>query len=280
MAAKSRPGALQTWLQPPTNAGPATGKRKWAADEATAEAAPAPKSAGSKSTTTSTTKSTSKSKDSAKEAKKLFNDKLKDVEKRHLDLDKKVKAMSPNSRAITVDNYAVSAAKHAGVVAKLLGMGSPVHAFNFAMALADSSHRNITTSKMSALLAAIEAREKPGSEAWLNEEALSKVPHRFTEKDADVGEYKTGQPNKQQRNQIQNQFIIWEKGRRAARRERREQCLDWVRCSLDDLVADRDYLKDYGVGEDFSRGRDEEERNSYFFLSIKRLEEMIAERSA
>jgi hypothetical protein len=312
MAAKSRPGALRSWLQPPSNAGAATSKRKWAADgengenggsdvspvapakKPRQEAASKPKSTGSKSTTTSITKSTSKPKDSAKEAKKLFNDKLKDVEKRHVDLDKKVKAMSPNSRAITVDNYAVSAAKHAGVVTKLLGMGSPVYAFSFAMTLADSSHRNINTSKMGgeggsdesfgkmdhALLATIEAREKPGSDVWLHEDALPQVPHRFTMEDADVGEHKTGRPNKQQRNQIENQFIAWEKERRAARRERREQCPDWVRCALGDLVADRDYLKEYGVGVKFSRRRDDEDRNCYFFQSIKRLEEMIAERSA
>ncbi|KAK4888525.1 hypothetical protein LTR27_012586 [Elasticomyces elasticus] len=151
------------------------------------------------------------SKNTSKEAKKLYKETLKAVEKRHMELDKNVKAMSPNSRSITVTNYTTSAAKHLPTVKKLDAAGETVLAFNFAMALADASHRNITTSKFSGeggscveafkkmdavLLALINKREKPSVQ--LNVDDLPEVPHRWTDNDAEVGVFKTGRPNKQQ----------------------------------------------------------------------------------
>lgn len=207
-------------------------------------------------------------------------------------MDKKVKAMSPNSRAITVDNYATSAAKHVPVGKKLVDMGAPVYAFNFVMALADASHRSITTFKMSgegggceaafkkldaALLPLIEKRLLSHPPLPLPNAEIPDVPHRLTEEDADVGVFKTGRPNKQQKGAIERAFIDWEKERRAARRERREGCGDWVKVALKDLTEDRDYLKQYGVGEDFDRPRGEE-RNWYFQASILRLGEIVAQR--
>jgi len=187
------------------------------------EAATTPKS------TTAKAKSSTKSAGSgSKEAKKLYTDTLKAVEKRYIELDKKVKAMSSNSSAITVTNYATSAAKHANTAKKLDGVGETVLAFNFVMALADASHRRISSWKMSgdggecceyfarldeALLPLIEKRDRPTTR--LTE--LPEVPHRWTSEDADVGDFKTGRPNKQQRGQMDRQYIDCKKERTAPR---------------------------------------------------------------
>ncbi|KAK4557014.1 hypothetical protein LTR86_005995 [Recurvomyces mirabilis] len=308
--ATARPGALQTWLQPPaTSVNSTKRKRDNEGNEEVSsvnsnadqnEQVPAKRTQKKSSVKLkvvskpkSSSKATAKPASLAKEAKKLHTDKIKEVEKRYLDLDKKVKAMSPNSCSITVGNYAISAAKHVNVATKLIDMGTPVLAFNFVMALADASHRRISSHKMSgddsdccepfvrldeALSAAIAARESPPLTAYLDDEKLPPVPHRFTEDDADVGEFKTGRPNKQQRGWLANAYIDWEKARRLARRERRDSCDDWVRVALDDLLADHQYLDDRGIGTDFHVGVDKREENSYFSESIKTLQEMIAGR--
>ena len=92
----------------------------------------------------------------------------------------------------------------------------------------------------------------PERSDWLKEDELPDVPHRWSEDDAEVGEFKTGRPNKQQRNLMENHFIEWEKERRAARRARMEKCEDWVMSALVDLRNDRDYLKEFGVGQPWS----------------------------
>ena len=206
-------------------------------------------------------------KDTAKAAKKLFTDKLKEIEKEYLATDQAVKKMDPNSWAITVDTYAYRATKHVATATKLSEMGADVLAFNFMLALADSSHRSASSHKMSgeggkaakkfkildqALLPLIAAREVPERSDWLKEDELPDVPHRWSEDDAEVGEFKTGRPNKQQRNLMENHFIEWEKERRAARRARMEKCEDWVMSALVDLRNDRDYLKEFGVGQPWS----------------------------
>ncbi|KAK3645621.1 hypothetical protein LTR56_009061 [Elasticomyces elasticus] len=299
MLAATRPGALQTWLQ-----APAESKRKrdstddhndddegtsgTVAKKTSASKTARPKKQAKPAVAAKPTNAASKN--TSKEAKKLYKETLKAVEKRHIELDKKVKAMSPNSRAITVTNYTTSAAKHLPTVKKLDTAGETVLAFNFAMALADASHRNITTSKFSGeggscveafkkmdavLLALINKREKPSVQ--LNVEDLPEVPHRWTDDDAEVGVFKTGRPNKQQRNAMERQEMEWEKERRAERRGRREEGGDWVQMALVDLKADRDELVQFGVGvlHDVKGSP-----STYFAESIARLEEFIAEREA
>lgn len=195
----------------------------------------------------------------SKEAKKLYTNSLKALDKRIDELDKKVKTMSGNSSAITTSNYATSARKHMGAVKKLVTMDTTL-AFNLLLSMADASHtdldatwkmcgtpcdNSIPTFKMldDALLPLLEAREKPASLTA----GLPEVPRRWTVKDADVGVFKTGRPNKQQRGQIYRQKLAWEKKRREARRERREQTGVWVKVALNDLVEERDYLAAYGV---------------------------------
>jgi len=294
MAAVSRPGTLQTWLQPPV-----ASKRKRDSLEIDDDVIEVPTKKASTSGASSVKKQPAKPKpvaaakpaSSAKEAKKLYTEAVKTVDKRHVELDKKVKAMSPNSRAITVTNYATSAAKHLPTAKKLASLGDANLAFNFVMTLADSSHRNIWGFKFSgesgscqapfermdaALLELIDKREQPTATPSPNE--LPSVPHRWSEEDADVGVFKTGRPKKQQRNAMDRQYIDWEKERRAERRSRRADCEDWVQVALADLKEDRDYLSGFGVGVDFDARRSEE-RNAYFAESIKKMEAMIAERT-
>ncbi|KAH8742470.1 hypothetical protein F5883DRAFT_430897 [Diaporthe sp. PMI_573] len=169
--------------------------------------------------------------------------------------------MSGNSTAITTSSYATSTRKHMSAVKKLVAMDTTL-AFNLLLSMADASHTDLdATCKMcgtpcdnsiptfklldEALLPLIEAREKPASLAA----ELPQVPKRWTLKDADVGVFKTGRPNKQQRGQMYRQKLAWEKNRRQIRRERREKTEDWIMVALSDLVEERDYLDAYGVNE-------------------------------
>ena len=111
-----------------------------------------------------------------------------------------------------------------------------------------------------ALLPLIEGRKASAKAA-----TLPKVLHRWTPKDADVGEFKTGRPNKQQHNQMVNQKIDWEQERREERRTRRVECEDWVSVALSDLKEERDYLDQYGV-------------EGFFAQSIAKLEALDAAR--
>ncbi|KAK4971458.1 hypothetical protein LTR42_007186 [Elasticomyces elasticus] len=298
MPAATRPGALQTWLQ-----APAESKRKRDSiddhnddDEGTAGTVAKKTSASNTARPKKQVKSAvaakstnAASKNTSKEAKKFYKDTLKALDKSYVALDKKVKAMDPNSRSITVDTYADNASGYIDKANKLDGMGETVLAFNLVMALADASHRCITSFRMSgdsgdcddsfkeldaALVKSIDKREKPAVQ--LNADELPAVPHRWTHKDADVGEFKTGRPNKQQRNMIEVQYIEYEKERRAERCSRREECGDWVQVALVELKEDQKYLSDHGIGCDFMTGSGD--RNCYFAESIAKMEKMVAER--
>ena len=171
-----------------------------------------------------------------KEAKKLYADTLKALDKRVDELDKMVKNMSPNSAAITTSSYATSVRKHMGAVGKLVAMDTTL-AFNLLLSMADASHTDLeATCKMcgtpfdnsiptfkqldEALVPLIEAREKPASPAA----EPPGVPKRWTFKDADVGVIKTRRPNKQQLGQMYYQKLLaWAENRRRARRERWEK---------------------------------------------------------
>lgn len=230
------------------------------------ESEPVPKNPRKK--TQSKSASTAKPKpagNSRNSSKKLYTDTVKAIETQVKALDKKVKAMSPNSTAITTDSYAKAATKHLAAVPKIGDTEDEVpYAFNLLMAIADVSHTDLdTTPKMcgyggsegpfkeldEALLALIQRREQPSTK----QEKLPKVPHRWTQEDAEVGEFKTGRPNKQQRGQMDRQKLEWEKARREAWRSRRETAEDWLAVALEDLKGERDYLKEYGVENYFPR---------------------------
>ncbi|KAH8703577.1 hypothetical protein BGW36DRAFT_369566 [Talaromyces proteolyticus] len=89
------------------------------------------------------------------------------------------------------------------------------------------------------------------------------VPHRWTDEDACVGEFKTGRPNKQQRNQIARQHAAYDKKRNELARERRETVTgtEWINNAIDELTESRDYIEPYG-------------HDGFFTKSITRLEEL------
>ncbi|TIA31010.1 hypothetical protein D6C79_09530 [Aureobasidium pullulans] len=207
---------------------------------------------------------------------KTYKDAIKALETALKSLDAKVRKMSPNSRTITTDTYADMASKHLKAVNALEKMDKGlVYAFNMAMAVADASHTDCdTTPKMGGfgdsegpfgemdgmLVGLIERRNVEGSAK--RQEGLPAVRKRWTRADGDVGEFKTGRPNKQQYGQLQRQKLAWENERREEKRERRESVDDWVTVALQDLKEERDYLAEYGV-------------EKYFPKSIARLEELL-----
>ncbi|KAM3514205.1 hypothetical protein MY11210_002196 [Beauveria gryllotalpidicola] len=122
-----------------------------------------------------------------KEAKKLYIDTLKAIEKRVDELDKKIKTMSGNSSAITTSTYAMSARKHMAAVKKLVAMDSTL-AFNLLLSMADASHTDLDATMkmcgtrcddsiptfMTHFCRFIEARERPESRV----PGLPEVPRR------------------------------------------------------------------------------------------------------
>ncbi|KAK3699952.1 hypothetical protein LTR37_016196 [Vermiconidia calcicola] len=170
-----------------------------------------------------------------KEAKKLFTETIKAIDKRTAELDKSVKTMSSNSRAITTASYASSVYKHVSAAREQAAIDR-ILAYKPVLSMADASHTDLdATTKMCGttndrnqpvlkaldelLIPLIEQRAAPHIQA----ETLSPVPPRWTEQDAEVGILKTGRPNKQQVNQMYRQKLEWEKERREARRQRRTE---------------------------------------------------------
>ncbi len=263
------PKSLTNWLQPSTST-----KRKRPTDNNGGDIAdPSDKENNDTASKVKQAKSSKSSKSKPatpkvnKEAQKLYTDTLKAIDKGIDHLDREVKKiLIGSSYAITTDTYAEAAIKHLASAKKLAGLDERL-AFNLLLSIADASHcANMNaTAKMSGvgdsegifkvldhgLMLLIERREKPVS--GVSGVELPGVPHRWTWADADVGAFKTGWPNKQQRNVMYRQKLEWEKERRRARRERREIAQDWVAVALSDLKEERDYLDQYGVREYFSR---------------------------
>jgi hypothetical protein len=100
-----------------------------------------------------------------------------------------------------------------------------------------------------------------------NDPSLPKVPHRWTLADADVGVFKTGRPNKQQRGQIDRQKASWMTERNAVAKERREKVEDWITNAIEELKGERDAIKGYGL-------------DGYFEKSITKLEELDSGRTS
>jgi hypothetical protein len=211
---------------------------------------------------TTTPKAAPKNANSAKSAKTLYTETLKAIDRRVNELDKKVKAMSGNSTAITTASYATSVGKHMPAVKKLAAM-DPILAFNLLLSMTDASHTDLdasmkmcgtpcdssgpTFAKLDEALLPLIVERAAAAIPPAHEGFLPEVPHRWTRKDADVGPFKCGYPNKQQRNQMYAQKLQWEKERREARRQRREEVDDWVAVALSDLKEERDYIEQYGV---------------------------------
>jgi hypothetical protein len=219
-------------------------------------------------------------KQSTKTARQTYTSILGKVDKKVGELDRKCKAQGPNGRGYNSDNYAKAVAEFLPEVIDLSNMdGGVKFAFNLALYLGEHAHGDFYISiKMSGyggseepykaldevMLGLIERRKDEATEndvQAVEATSLPLVPHRWTEADADVGVFKTGRPNKQQRNQIVRQRQEWTKERSKKARERREITKDWVCNALVELTDERDYLDDFGL-------------EGYFTKSIARLEEL------
>lgn len=192
--------------------------------------------------------------------------------------DARVKKMGPNSRSITSDTYAETMVKFSKDVEKLMVL-SPRLAFNL-LHIGPHLHGDLEASiKMCGfggteepfaemdelMLEVIVLREDVPTGESSKDKELPEVGHRWTYKDADVGEFKMGRPNKQQRGQIERQRAAWIKKRNVAARQRREKVEDWVGNAVEKLKGEQDAIKDYGL-------------EGYFKKSIVRLEELLAGR--
>jgi hypothetical protein len=207
-------------------------------------------------------------------------------------IDKKYKALEKASTNIsghkyswtTSDDYAKAMAAFLPSVRKLSsidgdGKDGVVLAFNLLLYLAERSYGDMDLhAKMcgygdgdrayaeldSALLELISMRAEQDldSQSFKTEgERLEKLTRRWTRGDADVGEFKTGRPNKQQRGWMAAQKKSWDEERRGKARERREGTARWAQSALDELVDGREYIAPYGI-------------EGFFLRSIAKLEEM------
>jgi hypothetical protein len=208
-------------------------------------------------------------------------------------IDKKYKALEKASTNIsghkyswtTSDDYAKAMAAFLPSVRKLSSMDGDgkdgvILAFNLLLYLAERSYGDMDLhAKMcgygdgdvayaeldSAFLELISMRaeQDPDSQSFKAEgEPLEKLTRRWTRADADVGEFKTGRPNKQQRGWMAAQKKSWDVERREKARERREGTTRWAQSALDELVDGREYMAPYGI-------------EGFFLRSIAKLEEMM-----
>jgi hypothetical protein len=219
-------------------------------------------------------------KQGAKAARQTYTSILGKVDKKVGELDRKCKAQGPNGKKFNSDDYAKAVAEFLPEVIDLSNMdGGVKFAFNLVLYLGEHAHGDFYMCiKMcgyggskkpynaldEVMLGLIERRKDEATEddvQAVEATSLPLVPHRWTEADADVGEFKTGRPNKQQRNQIVRQRQEWMKERSKKARERRETTKDWVCNALVELIDEKNYLDGFGL-------------DGYFVKSIARLEEL------
>lgn len=154
------------------------------------------------------TKASPKVRNASKEARKLYDETLKAIDKAIAALDKKAKDPTNIGVMFNTDDYASEVNLHLATVDKLVQMEANL-AFNLLLSMADASHADLGAAmKMcgygdseqefrtldETLLPIIESRAEPTNCS----ESLPTVPKRWTRADADVGIFKTGWPNKQQ----------------------------------------------------------------------------------
>lgn len=213
------------------------------------------------------------------EPEQVYKKAIAEVDKMVKLLNAKVKKQGPNGRSVTSDTYSAAMVKFLPEAIRLSEMdeNGVRCAFNLLLHLAWNAYGDINVSfKMSGygghertyplmdeqmmkiieLLATIK-----DPRTALNPAVV--VPHRWTDEDAQVGEFKTGRPNKNQRNQIARQHEEYEKERNDLARERRETTTgtEWINNAISELTESRDYIKGYG-------------HDGFFTKSIARLEEL------
>jgi hypothetical protein len=215
-----------------------------------------------------------------KAAGQLYTKLVGDVDKRVNNLDARVKKMSPNDTSVTSDTYAKTMIHFVQDVRKLMEMGQEGAklAFNIVLYIGPHMHGDFEASAkmcgfgenekafadMDELMLEVIARREDVDCG--EDTALPEVRPRWTRKDADVGVFKTGRPNKQQRGQIDRQRAKWIKDRNDALKQRRENAVvDWISNGIFELKDEQDYIGAYGL-------------DGYFSKSIAKLEAMKAGR--
>jgi hypothetical protein len=207
-----------------------------------------------------------------KAAEQLYKKIIGDVDKKVSGLDARVKKMGPNSRAITSDTYAEAIVKFIKDVRKLMVMDARL-AFNLLLYIGPHAHGDLEASIKMCGFGESEGPYAELDEVMLEvialrgdipcgeEVSLPEVRHRWTRDDAEVGEFKTGWPNKQQRGQIERQKAKWVKERNIEARARREKVQDWISNAIEELKGEQAAIAPYGL-------------DGYFKKSISRLEEL------
>jgi hypothetical protein len=283
----SKRNSLQGWLKPASattiNAtkppSPAPQKRKRTAITAPVD------SPDSESDTQSTKKQkvikkstvkkapTKKAPTGNKAAEQLYKKIIGDVDKKVSGLDARVKKMGPNSRAITSDTYAEAMVNFAKDVRKLMALDARF-AFNLLLYIGPHAHGDLEASfgmsgyggtegpfeELDEVMLEVIALRDDIPSSSNDHVSLPEVRHRWTRDDAEVGEFKTGRPNKQQRGQIERQKAEWIKERNIEARARREKVEDWISNAIEELKGEQAAISPYGL-------------EGYFKKSISRLEE-------
>jgi hypothetical protein len=211
-------------------------------------------------------------------AEQLYKKIIASVDKKVSSLDAQVKKNGPNSAAITSDHYADTMVKFIKDIEKLMAMGpdGARYAFNAILYIGPHAHGDLEASwKMSGyggtegpfaelddiMCDIIGLREDLDCAGKDDGVELLEVRHRWTIKDAEVGVFKTGRPNKQQRGQIERQKATWIKERFEEARKRREAAQDWIANAIQELTEEGTDIERYGL-------------ERYFKKSLARLEEL------
>lgn len=176
----------------------------------------------------------------------LYKSTIAAIDKKVQSLDKQVKSQDPNTKfGVNSDHYAAAMAEFTPAVEKLLECGEEgvACAFNLILYLGQNIHGDFYASvKMcgygehedafvqldDTMLKAVLMRtdsQPAGSAVLRASPETSPLPDR--EAKLDVGEYKTGRPNKQQRGQISRQRAEWARERGGIMKSRRETAFDW-----------------------------------------------------
>ena len=201
-------------------------------------------------------------KPSKNNTKDVYKSTLADVDKTIKHLDCVVKAQGPNKKCgINGDDYAKSMARFAPEVTSLLAIDttdSVTAAFNLMLYLGQHLHGDFGISRAASGYGDNDTAYKELDELMLRiikrrstlqlverSEPLPPLPKRETE--IDVGVFKTGRPNKQQRGRIAKAREKWAKERTDQMRKRREKVEDWVGNALLELVDERNYIALFGL---------------------------------
>jgi len=219
-----------------------------------------------------------------KGAEQSYKKIIADVDKKVNSLDARVKKMGPNSRSVTSDDYAEAMVELVEDIESLSAMDARLalngllyigrHAHGDRMKFLNSGRLRLANdmvqwkrekkksgcggtkepfAELDDLMLSIFADLKIPSANSTNDSSLPKVPHCWTPADADVGVFKTGRPNKQQRGQIDRQKASWMKERKVAAKERREKVEDWITNAIEELEGERVAIKDYGLDGNFEK---------------------------